>query len=135
MKATTWADEIILTTAEVLATYDQGWLAGYPAITLNEYGKGKLVYVGTELQGETLGAFVSWLCKQAGVTAATKTPEGVRAYERQSDSIRLLFLLNFSAAEQTVVLDGRWEDALTGERCAQVKLQAADVRVLRKAKH
>ena len=41
----------ILTGAEVLAAYDEAWLAGVPAITVNEYGKGKVVYVGTVLQG------------------------------------------------------------------------------------
>lgn len=133
-EGTTWADEMVPMDARMIATYDRGWLAGQPAITLNEYGQGKVVYVGTVLRGETLEAFVSWLCKLADVTPGLETPEGVRAYERKDDRLRLLFLLNFSEAERTVSLDAQWEDTLTGEECRQVALQASDVRVLRATK-
>jgi beta-galactosidase len=133
-EATTWADEVIVAGAQVLAIYDEGWLEGVPAITVNEYGKGKVVYVGTVLQGEALKAFVSWLCELAGAPAGPHTPEGVRAHERQSDDVRLLFLLNFSEADQTVLLDGEWEDTLTGELYSQVELRPADVSIFKKAK-
>ncbi len=131
-EGTTWADEIIVTSARVLATYDQGWLESTPAITINTYGSGKVVYVGTVLQGDTLKAFVSWLCDLAGVPLGLHTPDGVRAYERQSDGVRLLFLSNFSPTAQTVSLDGEWEDTLTGARCTQVELPPPDVRILKR---
>jgi hypothetical protein len=60
------------------------------------YGKGKLVYVGTLLRGANLDAFMAWLKDLAGVQVNLVTPAGVRAYERQSQTHRLLFLLNFS---------------------------------------
>lgn len=127
-----WADEIVPTSARVLATYAGGWLAGQPAITLNEYGEGKVVYVGTLLRGESLRAFLSWLCELAGVAPVLQTPPGVRAYARQGDGIDLLFLLNLSNDAQIVPLGGPWQDVLSGEGCDQVVLQPAGVHVLRK---
>jgi beta-galactosidase len=134
LEGTTWADEIILSGAEPLVTYAQGWLADWPAITINEYGNGKVVYVGTVLRGETLNAFVSWLFELAGVTTGPKTPKGVRAYERQSDDLCLLFLLNFSETVRVVSLDGEWEDALTGKRSDEVELEPAGVNILKNRK-
>ncbi len=77
---------------------------------------------------------MAWLCDLAGVPLGLETPEGVRAYERQSEDARLLFLLNFNAAARLVSLDGEWSDAFTGERPKQVELQPADVRVLTRDK-
>jgi beta-galactosidase len=131
MEATAWADEIMPTTARVLATYDEGWLAGYPAITLNTYGKGKVVYVGTLLRGESLKAFIAWLCALADLPLGLSTPEGVRAYERRNEKMRLLFLLNFSDVAQTVALDGQWEDTLAGGHYESVTLPPADLKILK----
>ena len=137
IEATVWADEITVTTAEVLATFDGDWLAGAPAITVNTYGKGKVVYVGTVLSAETLTAFLAWLCELADVPLGLETPIGVRAYERRSDDIRLLFLMNFGDAAQTVRLDndvdGEWEDALTGDAVAQMELKSAAVQILKQS--
>jgi beta-galactosidase len=130
-EATIWADEIKVTSAEVLATYGQGWLEGVPAITINAHGKGQVVYIGTALRGDTLTAFLDWLCALADVPVGLNTPDGVRAYQRQSNDVRLLFLLNFGEAAQAVSLDGKWQDTLTGERCTKVELQPADVRILK----
>jgi beta-galactosidase len=131
MEATAWADEIIPTSAKVLATYDGGWLTDYPAITLNTYGKGKVVYVGTLLRGESLKAFIAWLCALADVPLGLETPEGVRAYERRNAEIRLLFLLNFSDDAQTVVLDGQWEDTLASGHYESVTLPPSDLKILK----
>ena len=125
-----WADEIIPTTARVLAAYDQGWLKGMPAITIHEYGRGKVVYVGTLLRGSSLQALIAWLCQEAGVKAVLQTPPGVRAYERRADSYRLVFLLNFSEKEQVVRLEEPWEDVFAGKQVKQVEIEPAGVSVI-----
>jgi beta-galactosidase len=126
-----WADEIIPTTASVLAVYDQGWRKEMPAITIHPYGKGKVVTVGTLLRSSSLQAWVSWLCQEAGISPLLQTPPGVRAYERRSDTERFVFLLNFSEAEQLVRLNEPWEEAFTGKRVTQVRLSLAGVSVIR----
>ena len=132
VQAEAWADEIMLTTARTAAAYGEGWLSGAPAITLNEFGSGKVVYVGTVLRGETLAALITWLCRLAGVEPVLSAAPGVRALERRGDKTRFLFLLNFTDTPESVSLDGEWEDAFTGERAASVDVAAIDLRLLRR---
>jgi beta-galactosidase len=129
-EADVWADEIIPTTALTIATYDDCWLSGKPAITVNRFGKGKVVYVGTVLTDDTLRAFVQWLCRLTGVSAVLQTPDGLRAYERRSDQTRLLFLLNFTDGPQPVALGEEWSDAFTGEPTSKVTIPPIDLRLL-----
>ncbi len=133
-EGTFWADEIQLNGAQAAAHYTTGWMKGLPAITINNYGKGKVVYAGTLLRGSSLQAFVDWLTHLAGIEPNLRTPEGVRAYERQGVDFRLLFLLNFNEAEQTVPLDGAWHDVLAGQEVNEVDLPYAGVAILKKAK-
>ncbi len=129
-----WADEINLAGAEAVAYFQSSWLTGLPAITIHNFGKGKVVYVGTLLRDEQLHAFIPWLINQAGVSPNLRTPPGVRAYERQSESIRLLFLLNFSEARQVIQLDGLWRDLLEEKDISEACLAPAGVAVLQQAK-
>lgn len=131
MEGVTWADEIIPTSARVLAVYEGGWLKGYPAITIHEYGSGKVVYVGTLLRGSSLQTLIAWLCQEAGVKAVLQTPPGVRAHERRCATYRLVFLLNVSDQPQVVELGETWEDVLTGKQVVKVELGLAGVSVLR----
>ena len=129
-----WADEINLTGAKAVASFQSSWLSGSPAITIHDHGQGKIVYVGTLLRDEQLHAFIPWLIHQAGVSPNLRTPQGVRAYERQSESIRLLFLLNFSEESQVIQLDGVWKDLLAQEDISEANLAPAGVAVLQQAK-
>lgn len=45
-KVNTWAEYIIPDTAKALAYYDHQYFGKYPAITTNNFGKGKLIYEG-----------------------------------------------------------------------------------------
>jgi beta-galactosidase len=130
----TWADEIILTTAHAVSTYQSGWMAGLPAITVNTIGKGKVVYVGTLLRGESLEAFIAWLARFAGITPNLRTPAGVRAYERQSASQRMIFVLNFGEDRQSISLDGTWHEILSGKDVRQLHLPPAGVAIIQKPK-
>lgn len=129
-----WADEIVLNGAKTVSSYQSGWLSDFPAITIHEYGKGKVIYVGTLLRDGQLHAFISWLIRQSGVTPNLRTPPGVRAYERQSETHRLLFLLNFSDERQLIQLDGSWNDVLAENEITEAHLPPAGVAVLQQAK-
>ena len=66
--------------------------------------------------------------------SASTSPEdrGVRAYTRRSNTLELMFQMNENEQEQTVALNGTWQDGFTGEACSAVTLGPVDVRVLRK---
>ncbi len=129
-----WADEIHLTSAEPVVQFNSSWLAGMPAITLNHYGKGAVVYVGTLLRGKDLNAFTKWLCAIAGIEPALTTPPGVRALEREGKDYRLVFLLNFSGQTHTIPLPASFQDVFSGQQVEEIVLPAAGVAILRKEK-
>jgi beta-galactosidase len=132
LEAQVWADEIRPTTARTAAAYAAGWQARAPAITINDFGRGKVVYVGTILREDSLAGLMSWLLELAGVDPVAKTPAGVRALLRRGDQEEYLFLLNFTDSAQSVDLTEGWEDALGGGSAQPVHVEVGDLRILRR---
>ena len=124
------ADEIHPVGAEVLVQYNSGWRKGMPALTRNHWGKGEVIYLGTVLEGAALAALVDYLCQLAGVQPGVAVPEGVRAYERRGEGLRLLFLINESETPQRVNLPGDWQDVFSEQAVAEVDLAPVDLRIL-----
>ena len=127
---TVLADEIKVTSAEVLVTFGSGWRKGLPALTVNSWGKGKVYYLGTVLGEEAMDVLVEHLCGEAGVKSIMETPKGVRAYERHGEKENLVFLLNYTEEEKTVVLPRIGHDAFTGEAVETVTLGPVDLAIL-----
>jgi len=112
--ASVWCDVLKPGGADVVARYTQDYYAGKPAITLNKFGQGQVVYVGTFGETDLYEALIGWLLDLAGVQPILTTPEGIEVTERWQGGRRLLFLLNHTDQEQKVPLDGRYTDLLTG---------------------
>lgn len=129
-QGTILADEIYTTGAEVLATWAEGWRKGMPALTVNSYGKGKVFYLGTVIDGDAMDVLTTYLCADAGVEALIETPSGVRAYERQGDDERLIFILNYTEDAQHVSLPFPCKDAFTGEELTAVDIDPVDLRIV-----
>ena len=129
-----WCDVLQPNGAEVAATYAQQFYAGRPAITLNQFGKGKAVYVGV-LDGAALyEALGGWLLGLAGVQPVRTAPEGVEVAERWQGDRRLLFVLNHSDEEQEIMLGGSFANLLNGESIGDsVAIAPKDVLVLTEA--
>lgn len=87
--------------AEVLAFYDHYNWKSYAAVTKNEYGKGKAVYVGCMTSKTVLERLLDDLFKEAGVErAGERFPVIVR--KGKNDFGRTVrFYLNYSAQRQT----------------------------------
>lgn len=129
-KSTVLADEIQLTTATALATFDSGWRKGLPAVTVNSWGKGKVYYLATVLEADGMDALTARLCEAAGIAPLMKTPAGVKAYERRGDSERLIFILNYNEDAQTVDLPCPGKDAFTGAEVSCVEIPPVDLRIV-----
>jgi beta-galactosidase len=128
------ADEIEPAGSEILATFGSGWRKGLPALTSHPWGNGRVLYLGTMVEGPGLQALVEYLCEIAEVESVdpglTSTPENIRAYERQGSDRRLLFLLNFGEKTGSVTLSGKWQDAFTGETVTTAEVLPLDIRLL-----
>mgnify|MGYP001205299760 CR=1 FL=1 len=130
LRGQSWADEIELAGAEPVATFDQGWLAGKPAETVNTFGRGKGGDVGTLLRGDDLRVLMDWVCRLADGAPVLSTPPEVRAYQRSGQGTRLVFLLNFGAEAREVDLHGTYQDVLGGGSVERGGVPPLDVKIL-----
>ncbi|MFG2916888.1 beta-galactosidase [Kitasatospora sp. NPDC048298] len=119
LRAERWSEWIETETAETLARYDSGALAGLPAVTRNRLGAGSAWYLSCHL-GADLGAVLDPVLAEAGVGAELPgLPEGVEATRRHAaDGTDYLFLLNHGPVECRVPLDAPGTDLLTGTEAA-----------------
>ena len=129
--ANMWCDVLKPNGATVVARYTQDYYAGKPAITLNRFGQGQVLYVGT-LGDEVYETLTGWLLGLAGVRRLLAAPDGVEVTERWQGERRLLFVLNHTEREQEITLDCCYQDLLGGLMSLQGTLPIAprDVLVL-----
>ena len=126
-----WADVLKPNGAEVLGTYTVGSYAGKPAITMNNVGKGKAVYVGADVTGEGLANLLGKLAGMAGVKQSLQAPRGVEVTVRRAGGKEWMFLLNNGAEATTVTVPGGLRDAVSGKAYSEkVELKGFDARVL-----
>jgi len=101
-----WSDVIRLKTAQAIATYEQDYYAGTPAITANRFGKGTAFYVGTVPDQNGMDWFIEQSCKASGIKpVAPDLPAGVELVRRTDGARSWLFALNHSSEEVKVPLD------------------------------
>ncbi|MCJ7625153.1 MAG: beta-galactosidase, partial [Anaerolineaceae bacterium] len=111
--ASVWADVLKPTTAKVVARYSKDYYAKNAAATINAFGNGKVVYLGTMGDGTYYDAVVSWISELAGISPILNSPAGVEVTERWQGDIRVLFILNHSNKVQHITLDAKYTNALT----------------------
>ncbi|XVU21037.1 beta-galactosidase [Actinoplanes sp. CA-054009] len=129
--ATRWADGLIATEAEVLASYDHPHFGQWPAVTTRAVGEGRITYVGTIPNVDLAQALMAWLRPAPAWTdlPPTVTATGATA----ADGRRLRFVHNWSFTPAEIVLPGPAADALGPESFtagAALALGPWDVRVL-----
>jgi beta-galactosidase len=110
-----WFDVLRPTTSQAIASYQGEYFSGSPAVTLNRFGKGQAVYVGTLGDDNLHDILLDWAVDAAKVPSVLATPTGVEATERWQGDQRLLFLLNHTTNAQEVALDQAYTDLLSGE--------------------
>jgi len=130
--ASLWCDVLTTDAAQIVARYGSEFYRDRAAITMNQLGQGRAVYVGT--LGDTVlhEVMVQWLVKLAAISSALAAPDGVEAVERWKEDQRLLFLLNHTDRGCEVVLPRPMSDLLAGGRAtSQVDLEPKGVRILK----
>ena len=104
--------------AEVLATYDEDFYAGTPAMTVNRWGRGRAYYLGALFDRITLQAIFDDLRKNLEIAPdfPVDWPDGVLVQRRVSDAGTWLFWQNFSVRPQEIDLGlNRLRDLETDE--------------------
>ena len=120
--------------AQVLADYGQDFYAGTPCFTVNEYGKGKAYYIGTEPDAPFLGAFTEKLCEELDIRAPYPAEKGVELTRRINGKNEIVFALNHGREEASVDLGTDvFTDLITDRQLTgSVSIAPNDVMVLKK---
>ena len=108
-----WCDLIEPKGCEILATYAQDFYAGKPAITINTYGDGKAVYIGTMCQLSFYLDLVAWARQLCGLVPLLRVPDQVEVSLRSSADRRIYFLLNHNHSPIRIQLYKPLHDLLT----------------------
>ncbi|CAD6005107.1 beta-galactosidase [Agreia sp. COWG] len=112
-----WSEDVLVTSAEALASYESGPAAGQPAITRNRHGSGDAWYVSTKIDGADLSAFIAQVLESAGVVIGAP-PAGLEVVTRAGDTEQYTFFINHSSDAATVASPTGARDALTGSAAA-----------------
>jgi beta-galactosidase len=118
--------------AEVVACYTRDFYAGKPAITINRFGKGYAVYMGTLGEASLYGPLADWLARVADIKSEQSNRNGVEIRERWRGDERLLFLMNHSDQDQIIGLESEGINLLTGDKIprGEIRLLPKEVIVL-----
>lgn len=114
-KTEKWADIITLTGAKSIAEYTTSFYKETPAITENEYERGKVWYVGSEPSDELMADFMEYVVDSIDIKKLGTAPEGVELMTRENDGQIWLFVINHTNEEKVYKLNDTYK-LLEGER-------------------
>ncbi len=88
-----WRDILETETAQAVVCYDSEHYRGSPAVTVNPYGRGRVWYVGCDLEEEALSVLVKRITDEAGA-AYLPHPSGTEIVKRRAGEQEYVMLLN-----------------------------------------
>jgi beta-galactosidase len=109
-----WCDLIEPKECQILATYSKDFYAGKPAMTMNTFGLGKAIYLGTMSHPFFYVDLVSWLRQLCSLHPLMKVPENVEVSMREKEGYRIHFLLNHKPTSVRIQFYKPMHDVLTG---------------------
>ena len=103
--------------AQMLASYDENFYAGMPAITKNTFGKGFTYYIGTNMDQEGINKVLKLATAQAGVHPVVDEPTALEVVCRKTADSTHCYIFNFKETE--IVIPEQfvgYTDLLTGKK-------------------
>ncbi|MEY2407566.1 MAG: beta-galactosidase [Verrucomicrobiota bacterium] len=89
-----WCDIIETRGCQVLGTYAKDFYSGRPVVTLNTFGSGRAVYIGTMSHQFFYNDLVVWMRQLCGINPLLKVPDQVEVSLRQKEGTKVFFLIN-----------------------------------------
>ena len=102
--------------AQLLASYDENFYAGMPAITKNQYGKGFTYYIGTNMDQEGIDKVLKMATQQADIHPVVDEPTALEVVCRKTADSTHYYIFNFK--ETDIVIPEQfvgYTDLLTGK--------------------
>ena len=106
--------------AEVMGTYGSDFYKGTPAITKNDYGKGRAYFIGARTGSDFLQSFYHQLLTADLNLCDVNAPPinaqaGVSVQTRASKNASYYFVMNFTEEERAITLEHDMYDIITGQ--------------------
>jgi beta-galactosidase len=116
---------------ETLAVYTRDFYANSPAVTRHDLGRGRVYYVGTELDRLGHEKLARVVCEGVGVAPLLATGEEVEVVRRRGAGEDLFFVLNHGAERASVEVPAGWSPVLAPEgfRGRELRLEGFDLAV------
>jgi beta-galactosidase len=112
-RARLWCDVIAPAGCEVLATYTHDFYASRPALTMNTFGLGKAIYIGTVSDQPFYYDLIDWLRPMCALHQMLKVPDTVEVSMREKAGTRIFFLLNHNSSAVRITFYKPMRDFLT----------------------
>jgi beta-galactosidase len=109
-----WCDIIEPKGCQILATFAKDFYAGRPAMTMNVFGLGKAIYIGTMSHQHFYNDLIVWLRHLCSLHPLLKVPENIEVSMREKDGTRVYFLLNHQNSSVRIQFYKPMHDFLTG---------------------
>ncbi|HSY17063.1 MAG TPA: beta-galactosidase [Candidatus Acidoferrales bacterium] len=109
-----WCDIIEPKGCQILANYAKDFYAGKPAMTMNTFGLGKAIYIGTQSHQHFYHDLVMWLRQTVGLQPLLKVPENIEVSMRQKEGSRIYIVLNHQNSQVRIQFYKPMHDFLTG---------------------
>jgi beta-galactosidase len=130
-RAKDWAEILEPDGAKPIFHYQKDYYAGQAAVTVADFEKGKVIYVGTLLEPSFYADLARHACGWGKVDPGPELPEGMDYALRQNDKGSFRFLLNFSETPKIVKLAGQYRDLISAMVFRdQVTVPPLELRVL-----
>ena len=103
--------------AQLLASYDENFYAGMPAITKNTFGKGCTYYIGTNMGQEGIDKVLKMATHQADIHPVVDEPTALEVVCRKTADSTHYYIFNFK--ETDIVIPEQFvgfTDLLTGKK-------------------
>jgi beta-galactosidase len=109
-----WCDIIEPHDCQVLANYAKDFYAGRPAMTMNTFGLGKAIYIGTMSHQHFYYDLIVWLRQLCNLHPLLKVPDTVEVSMREKADTKVYFLLNHQNSPVRIQFYKPMHDYLTG---------------------
>lgn len=122
--------------AESLAEYRKDFYAKMPAVTKNQYGKGSVYYIGTDIEAEGLAKILELSMADAKVAPVITEETELEITCRNAEDCRYYFVINFKDEQIKIpsCLAGA-KDMLTGKTVEEgEQLSKYDVKIIQMEK-
>ena len=127
-------DLIHLEGAESLADYTTDFYQGMPAVTKNQFGKGSVFYLGTQLEDAALEKVLQKVLNQLEIKPLVENPTALEVTKRIAEDAEYYFMLNFTEKAQTIPKEFYGLiDLISGENLSSAtSLEKYDVMIVKK---